>query len=99
MHTGRSWLCPLAAALTVARNWVSSSGKLAMYSSFIMHIYSGLYQRLERCSPKEEWALTSDHIPIQIQLDLDIKAQPNGKRYAIRKLNIDSFLNIIKQQL
>jgi len=58
-----------------------------------------LYQRLERCSPKEEWALTLDHIPIQIQLDLDIKAQPNGKRYATRKLNIDSFLNIIKQQL
>jgi len=58
-----------------------------------------LYQRLKRCSPKEEWALTLDHIPIQIQLDLDIKAQPNGKRYAIRKLNIDSFLNTIKQQL
>jgi hypothetical protein len=33
-----------------------------------------LYQRLERCSPKEEWALTLDHIPIQIQLDLNIKA-------------------------
>jgi len=55
-----------------------------------------LYQRLERCSPKEEWALTLDHIPIQIQLDLDIKAQPNSKRYVIRKLNIDSFLNTIK---
>jgi len=55
-----------------------------------------LYQRLKRCSPKEEWALTLDYIPIQIQLDLDIKAQLNGKRYAIRKLNIDSFFNIIK---
>jgi len=58
-----------------------------------------LYQRLKRCSPKEEWALTLNHIPIQIQLDLDIKAQLNGKRYTIRKLNVDSFLNIIKQQL
>jgi len=56
-----------------------------------------LYQRLKRCSPKEEWVFTLDYIPIQIQLDLDIKAQLNGKRYAIRKLNIDSFLNIIKQ--
>ena len=40
MHTGRSWLCPPAAALTVARNWASSSGKLAVYSSFTMHMYS-----------------------------------------------------------
>jgi len=38
---GRSWLCPPAAALTVARNWASSSGKLAVYSSFIMYMYSG----------------------------------------------------------
>ena len=56
----------------------------------------GLYQRLKRCTPKEEWVLALDYIPILIQLDLDIKAQPNSKRYAIRKLNIDSFLNIIK---
>ena len=26
----------------VARNWASSSGKLAVYSSFTMHMYSGL---------------------------------------------------------
>ena len=55
-----------------------------------------LYQRLERCTPKEDWALSLDHIPILIQLDLDIKAQLNSKRYVIRKLNIDSFLNIIE---
>jgi len=59
----------------------------------------GLYQRLKRCNPKEEWALALDHIPIQIQLDLDIKAQLSSKRYAIRKLKIDSFLNTVKQQL
>jgi len=41
VHTGRSWLCPPAAVLTVARNWVSSLGKLAVYSSFIMYMYSG----------------------------------------------------------
>jgi len=41
VHTGRSWLYPPAAALTVARNWASSLGKLTVYSSFIMHIYSG----------------------------------------------------------
>jgi hypothetical protein len=56
----------------------------------------GLYQRLKRCKPKEEWALALDHIPIQIQLDLDVKAQLYSKRYAIRKLKIDSFLNIVK---
>ena len=27
--------------VTVARNWASSSGKLAVYSSFTMHMYSG----------------------------------------------------------
>ena len=63
----------------------------------IIIIDKNLYQRLKRYTPKEEQALTLDHIPIQIQLNLDIKAQPNSKRYIIRKLNIDSFLNIIKQ--
>ena len=46
MHIGRSWLRPPAAALTVARNWAGSSGKLAIYSnssSSAMHMYSGLY--------------------------------------------------------
>jgi len=59
----------------------------------------GLYQRLERCNPEEDRVLALDHIPIQIQLDLDIKAQPNSKRYAIRKLKTDSFLNTVEQQL
>ena len=27
--------------VTVARNWASSSGKLAVYSSLTMHMYSG----------------------------------------------------------
>ena len=44
---GRSWLCPPAAALTVARNWASSSSKLAVYNSFTMHIYSRkVYKKL-----------------------------------------------------
>jgi hypothetical protein len=44
VYTGRSWLWEPTAALTVARNWASSLGKLAMYSnsrSSIMHMYSG----------------------------------------------------------
>jgi hypothetical protein len=40
VHIGRSWLYLLAAILTIARNWVSSLGKLAMYSSFTIYIYS-----------------------------------------------------------
>ena len=55
-----------------------------------------LYQRLEKCTPKEEWALSLNYIPILIQLNLDIKVQLNSKKYIIRKLDIDSFLNIIK---
>ena len=27
--------------VTVAKNWANSSGKLAVYSSFTMHMYSG----------------------------------------------------------
>ena len=34
--------------VTVARNWASSSGKLAVYSSFTMHMYSGLVKALPR---------------------------------------------------
>jgi len=57
-----------------------------------------LYQRLKKCTLKKEWALFIDYIPILIQLDLDTKAQPKSKKYTIRKLNIKSFCNIIKQQ-
>jgi hypothetical protein len=42
VHTGRSWLCLPAATSTVARNWASSLGKLAVYSSFIIYMYSSL---------------------------------------------------------
>ena len=48
MHTGKSWLRPPTTALTVARNWASSSGKLAIYSnsrSTTMHMYSGRRKR------------------------------------------------------
>jgi hypothetical protein len=64
-----------------------------------MFIDKGLYQRLKKYNPKKEWAFTLDYIPIQIQLDLDIKAQLNIKRYIIGKLKADSFLSLIKQQL
>jgi len=52
VHTGRSWLCPLAAVLTVVRNWASSLGKLAVYSnsrSTTMYMYSG--EPVTRISP------------------------------------------------
>jgi hypothetical protein len=48
VHIGRSWLCLPAAVLTIARNWVGSLGKLAIYSSFTIHMYSGYYLRLGR---------------------------------------------------
>ena len=41
MHISRSWLCLPATALTVVKNWASSSSKLAIYSSFTIYIYSG----------------------------------------------------------
>jgi len=35
VHTGRSWLRPPVTALTMARNWASSLGKLAVYVTLV----------------------------------------------------------------
>ena len=56
----------------------------------------GLYQRLKKYNLKEKWVFILNYIPIQIQLDLDIKAQLNSKRYIIRKFKIDNFFNTVK---
>ena len=40
----------------------------------LIFIDKGLYQRLKRCNPKKKQTLALNYIPIQIQLDLDIKA-------------------------
>jgi hypothetical protein len=56
----------------------------------------GLYQRLKKYNPKEKYAFILDYIPIQIQLDLDIKAQLNIKRYVIGKFKANSFLSSVK---
>ena len=59
----------------------------------------GLYWRLKKYNFKKEQVFILDYIPIQIQLDLDIKAQLSSKSYIIKKLKVDSFFNTVKQQL
>ena len=49
---GQELALSTSCCVTVARNWASSSGKLAVYSSFTMHMYSGMPLRNAN-QPKE----------------------------------------------
>jgi hypothetical protein len=60
---------------------------------------STLQNRLLFCGPEEHWAVTlhPDHIWIRIELDLAPQSHPRSKRFAIKKLNTDAFLQAINQ--
>jgi len=76
VHTGRSWLRPPAAALTVARNWASSSGKLAVYSnsrSTTMHMYSGLAEVASHC-------FANGTIPESLKESITVALRKEGKK-------------------
>ena len=46
--------------------------------------------RIEYCGPVPEWALTRDHIPIKIVLNVQTSdSQPKSRRYALKKLDIE----------
>jgi hypothetical protein len=55
-----------------------------------------LPQRLEYCGPVDEWALTSDHIPIRIALRIDIAPGPAKGRYTLRKPNAPALCATIR---
>jgi hypothetical protein len=51
-----------------------------------------LERRVEFCGPEERWALTQDHIPIRLTLNVGILPNPqaNSTRFALDKANWDS---------
>jgi len=58
-----------------------------------------LADRLAFCGPENAWALTADHIPIQIALDVAAPAQQTHQRYAIKKLDQEKYLQEITNRL
>jgi exonuclease III len=43
--------------------------------------------RLIFCGTVNRWAITQDHIPIRIQIDLNMQSPATSKRFALKKLN------------
>jgi reverse transcriptase-like protein/retrotransposon-encoded endonuclease len=50
-----------------------------------------LQNRTLFCGPEDRWAITKDHIPIRIQLDLSTAPQAPSTRYALAKLDHERF--------
>lgn len=46
-----------------------------------------LSEKILYCRPQDQWAVTNDHIPIDIAIDHSTKPQPKSKRYALDKAN------------
>jgi hypothetical protein len=44
---------------------------------------------LTRCMPREEWALTQDHIPIEIHISLGVNPITTTRKYALQKAEWD----------
>jgi hypothetical protein len=45
------------------------------------------------CCPREDWAIAQDHIPIDIQFNIEALPKPPCKRFALHKLDIIRHLN------
>jgi hypothetical protein len=53
-------------------------------------------ERLVVCGPRDDWALTPDHIPIQIEFEADQPPPPEGQRFALKRLNKAALLAHVK---
>ena len=53
--------------------------------------------RIEFCSTEDRWAITKDHIPIRIQVDLAVQPQPASRRYALKKINEQGLCSAIQK--
>jgi exonuclease III len=58
-----------------------------------------LSTRVEYCGTEDQWALTQDHIPIKITLDLRVSDEPQEThtRYALKKLNLEGLSNDLQR--
>jgi len=48
---------------------------------------SEIQTSLIHCGPRDSWATTQDHIPIDIRLNLALPPKPESRRYALQKLD------------
>jgi exonuclease III len=62
-------------------------------------IQETLADRLEFCGPEDTWAITADHIPIRIALNVATPAQRTRQRYATNKLNQEKYTQEITNRL
>ena len=58
-----------------------------------------LVDRLEFCGTENTWAITSDHMPIRITLNVDAAAQRTRRRYATQKLDQEKYSQEITNRL
>ena len=56
-----------------------------------------LQNRLEYCGTRDDWAMTPDHIPILIRMDLKACPQAESGRYNLQKLDRTGFLMQIER--
>ena len=60
-------------------------------------VTEGIKRRVIRCKPRDNWAINLDHIPIEIQLSIQLTPKPPSKRYAVKKLDKEAFIKHIKE--
>ena len=54
-------------------------------------------ERVEFCGTEDQWAITKDHIPIRIQVNLAVQPQPTSRRFALKKINERGLCSAIQQ--
>jgi hypothetical protein len=77
--------------------WRRGASKTTIDLTFATY---GIRQRVLQCIPKEEWALTQDHIPIEIRLDghIQVRQQAERNRYAATKLDTEGVKRAIRTE-
>ena len=58
-----------------------------------------LVDQLEFCGTENTWAITADHIPVRITLNVDAAAQRTRRRYATQKLDQEKYSQEITNRL
>jgi hypothetical protein len=51
---------------------------------------------LHWCGPRDEWAVTQDHLPIDIRFEISLPPQPESRRFALGKLDVNGLAAYLK---
>jgi exonuclease III len=51
---------------------------------------------LHWCGPRDEWAVTQDHLPIDIRFEILLPPQPESRRLALGKLDVNGLAAYLK---